>query len=218
MLAQDALDPAASLDLRPNVFADQNLIVGSDFEVTPKYPIQPTPAPVAPAVFPGPTGNVKIASDLFLQGELYSLRQTGNPPAPTAWLSLSAYIKSFQPDVQASSQPVSVPIPGSAATVDLVSSGSLAPILLTSSLAQVDPAKVRVFAAVAGVQYLAAFTGNQNTVGYTVSAKIAPAGSQLNTFNLVLSWTVSGAILSAGNYIPPISNLYISWVVIFYPK
>jgi hypothetical protein len=200
------------LCIESNVFVDQDLIVGPDFDVTTN-PIQPAlPSNVATS-----SGNAKIAADLFLQGEVYSLRQAGKPAANT-WLSLGEYIKSFQPDVQASSSSVMAAVPGSGATQDSVSQGSLPPITLTSSLPQVDAKKVQVIASVAGVQYLAAFTGNLNTVGYSVSAKIAPVGTQPNTFNLTLNWKLSGAVLSGANWIPPFATLSINWVVVFYPQ
>jgi hypothetical protein len=79
---QNALVPAASLELDDNVFAKQNLIVGDDFAVT-----------VTPPPTPQPSGNVKITGDLYLNGKLYT-NDAGQGQ------SLQDLIQNSLPDVQ----------------------------------------------------------------------------------------------------------------------
>lgn len=86
------LDAPLSLGIEANVFAEKNLIVGENFEID-KNKITPLPAPIAPATFPSPTGNLKVASDLFLQGNLYA-------KINDEWLGLGEYLKTFIPEVQ----------------------------------------------------------------------------------------------------------------------
>ncbi len=97
-----ALQPPTSVGVEANLFAEQNLIVGHDFLVK-KDDIVPAPHPVPPAVFPNPTGNVKVASDLFLQGNLYASKAN-------KWLAVGEYLKSFIPEVKTGTQTI-VPVP-----------------------------------------------------------------------------------------------------------
>ena len=107
---QTARNPPTSLEIHPNVFATKNLIVGHDFKVNFGASV---PAPEPPdTTYPSPTGNVKIAHDIFLQNELYTLRQTSST---SAWLSLGAYIKSLLPDIQAG-KPFVINIPNGGTT------------------------------------------------------------------------------------------------------
>jgi hypothetical protein len=98
------LSPAASLEIEPNIFADQNLIVGPDFVLTssPGTTVTITPAPTNNDTTPG---NVKIAGDLYVQGNIYSLITSTTPPPPSAtlppnvgtnlWLAISAYVNAL---------------------------------------------------------------------------------------------------------------------------
>lgn len=97
-----ALAPPTSLSLQANLFAEQNAIIGSDFEVI----ITPPPTPTPPAVFPNPTGNMKIASDLFLQGNFYA-------NVANKWLTLAEQIKPLSPEILVGPpHPITIASPG----------------------------------------------------------------------------------------------------------
>src|ERR1700730_1155145 len=83
------LKPLTSIAIRDNLFLEQNLIAGSDFAVDPQK-IQVPPSESPPSTFPNPTGNVKIASDIFLQGNLYT---HCDPTQPDLWLNLDQCIR-----------------------------------------------------------------------------------------------------------------------------
>jgi hypothetical protein len=88
------IDPAASLEVVPNVFADASVIIGPDFEVKPTdFATGSTPPTVDPTN-PKP-GYLKVANSIFLNGALY-MQVSGK------WLGLDAYIKSLikGPDIQ----------------------------------------------------------------------------------------------------------------------
>lgn len=123
-VANTPLSPLSSLEIKPNIFADQNLIVGHDFPLTEgtsgtKISISPDPTVKDPGA-----GSVKIAGDLFVQGNIYNLI-TSETPAPVApkpfppadgtdlWLGLSGYVKQLVqqslPDIAVGSLSVTVP-------------------------------------------------------------------------------------------------------------
>jgi hypothetical protein len=210
--AQTGREPATSLDLYPNVFAKQNLIVGDDFEVK-KETIQPPP----PAgTFPPDTGNAKIASDVFLQGELYTQRPVPSNPSP-AWLSLGAFIKSILPDVQTGSQKVVIPAL-TAAQINL-QTGQGSAIQLTPKLAVVDQGKVQVSVSIAGVEFNQGYqTANPNqAVQFSISwqGNFNAAGTM---YTLIPIWLVNPCLSSGGNpALSPLVSMSITYVVVFYP-
>jgi hypothetical protein len=134
--ANAPLDPLTSIKVRDNFFLEQNLIAGTDFAVDPQK-IQPTPVASPPNTFPNPTGNVKIASDVFLQGNLYT---HCDPTQPDLWLNLDQCIRerivNSIPEIQIGSAPLKL---SSQSFLD--SSGAIsatAAIPITTQLAQVD--------------------------------------------------------------------------------
>ena len=100
---QSPRNPPVSLLIEPNIFASQNLIVGTDFDLT-------TASKVDPAFSGNPSGNVKIASDLVVQGNIYS--NVPDSGGKTQWLGISSYVKQLVqqslPEVVTGSTPVTV--------------------------------------------------------------------------------------------------------------
>jgi hypothetical protein len=143
---QTARNPATSLEIHPNVFAEKNLIVGHDFKVDFGTS---TPAPEPPdSTYPSPRGNLKVEHDVFLQNELYTLRPTNTTPA---WMSLGEYIKSLLPDIQT--------FTGAATTINLSSQSTDpaggVPINLppfSSRLRQIDPSRIKVIASITQIE------------------------------------------------------------------
>jgi hypothetical protein len=125
---QTPRDPPVSLDIEPNVFAKQNLIVGADFALAANPNTKPVPVPANP-------GTVKIAGDLLVQGNLYlSISDNNNVPQ---WPLLKDYVKQLvqqsTPDIQTTtSLKVMVPF----TTPGFVS--STVQISVTSNLAKVS--------------------------------------------------------------------------------
>jgi hypothetical protein len=116
------LGPPASLEIKPNIFADQNLIVGPDFPLTP-LPGGPNITLSTPTSVTDPgNGSVKIAGDLFVQGNIYNAITSSwkTPPAPPSpfppagndqlWLEIGAYVTSLVQQ-QLPEFVVAVPVP-----------------------------------------------------------------------------------------------------------
>lgn len=125
------LNPPASLEIEPNVFLDQNLIVGPDFVLssTPTTTIQITPQQVSTP------GSVKVAGDLFVQGNIYS--PTSPSPGTLQWSGLSALVPQLvtasAPDILVDRQVIAFPNP-MPADPGPVSSFTQSAILTTSRL------------------------------------------------------------------------------------
>jgi hypothetical protein len=110
---QEPHQPAASLEIEPNIFARQNLILGPDFDLT----MTPAGNPIKPPDDPftsSPSGSAKLAGDLVVQGNIYSYVQDamGKPQ----WMGLRSYVKQLVqqglPDIASGNQPVIDPTTG----------------------------------------------------------------------------------------------------------
>jgi hypothetical protein len=211
--ANAPLDPLTSITVRDNFFLEQNLIAGSDFKVDPTK-IQ-TPPPL-PTPFPSPTGNVKIASDLFLQGNLYT---HCDPSQPEQWLNLDQCIQTrilnLVPEVHIGNidsalltfSPVSTP---GTASVN-------ASVTITTQLAQVDATLITITTSIASLNWIKTpSTTTQNLQIDTTGQVILVSGS---TYTATVTCTVAPTQLVSGvGNVVPIDSVSISYVVIFYPK
>jgi hypothetical protein len=224
-----ALDPLASIAFKDNVFVEQNLIAGPDFKVEPEQ-IKPTPA----KPFPSVTGNVKVANDLFLQGNLYT---HGDPATPSLWSSLNEciqrQIKNVIPELQlgTTKAPLTFPV---ASRVD--ATGSLVAtvdVMVTTQMGKV--ASTSVIASLAGIQYqpkssiivpqnagtrppTAEATGDVNGFHLEVAGKITPESDK--NFRVTLTCTAGPAqqiSVTPAAYEAPVASVLISYLVIFYP-
>jgi hypothetical protein len=226
-----ALEPLTSIAVKDNVFIEQNLIAGDDFKVD-RDQIKPAPS----EAFPNPTGNVKIASDLFLQGNLYT---HGDPTCPEKWLNLDGciqrQIQNLIPEIHigTTKAPLTFPV---ASRVDATSSlTAVADVVVTTQLAKV--ANVDVTASLAGIHWkprplvvLPQGTGSHHPAAETTvpdvtgfhietSAKLVPESG--NTYRLTLGCTAGPAQQTSASpaaYEVPIDSVLISYVVVFNPS
>src|SRR5262249_40885152 len=108
------------------------------------------PAPSQP--FPSLTGNVKVANDLFLQGNLYT---RGDPASPGLWSSLDEciqrQIRNLIPEfhIGSTKAPLTFPVAGRVdGTGSIIASVD---VIVTTLLTKV--ASMSVIASLAGIQY-----------------------------------------------------------------
>ena len=209
--ANAPLKPLTSIAVRDNLFLEQNLIAGSDFAVD-KTQIQPSP----PSTFPNPTGNVKIASDLFLQGNLYT---QCDPSHPGQWLNLDQCIQSrilnLVPEVHIGNSPVTFNHPPSATAPVQASTD----VQITTQLAQVDMSRLStIFTSIASLVWTGA---SSNTTSLQITTTASPLslmpGSSSN-FTSTLTCAVGPAQSFGALFVVPIDSVSISYVVILYPK
>jgi hypothetical protein len=242
--ANKPLHPLTSIGVRDNLFVEQNLIAGSDFVVDPKK-IEPPPVTSPPATFPNSTGNIKIAGDVFLQGNLYCHCDLAHPDL---WLTLDqcigARIKSLVPEVFVGKVPVtftalpSVDGSGGISATANVTITPTAQIVFDDSLNQITTsiagvvgkslqqpsdaagrsAKAHIFASAAG--------GNPPFEILTSGSLSPNDGSTgpVGTYNALLTCTVGPAqqVGSTGttpaSFDVPVDTVFISYVIVLSPK
>lgn len=201
--------PRTSVCVEANLFAQDNLIVGHDFFVD-KSKISPTPSPVAPATFPDPTGNLKVASDLFLQGNLYSYSKSQDK-----WLGISDLLKPFIPDVRVDT--VVVPVSYSAPTT---SNGDVT-IPVTTTLPSTSDRKMVVgissirWNTLSNLQSLLAAGDIATDIELSVTQPAASQPSKNYDFNL--HWEITTSKVLSGIGVLPITSLTVMYIAVFYP-
>jgi hypothetical protein len=81
-------NPPVSLDIQPNIFAAQNMILGPDYDLTTSNGVATTinPSPVSPKA----PGSLKLAGDLFVSGNIYSFFPD---PLKPNWQALQATVQ-----------------------------------------------------------------------------------------------------------------------------
>lgn len=204
-----ALLPATSLGVQANLFAEQNAIVGADFDVQPGD-IVPPPKPTKPAVFPNLTGNVKIANDLFLRGNFY-----GNVDGK--WLSLAEQISALTPETLVGSRQITVTDPGN---------GTERITRSTTKLKKIS--KVEVAASIAAVIWNDLATrfeiflavGPTAQLSYQIiSATGGKHPTVPNSCNIDIAWKVEPTALigATPTFASAIVGLTFAYVVICYP-
>jgi hypothetical protein len=201
------LDAPLSIGVEANLFAEENLVVGENFPVDPGK-IQPPPHPKPPAVFPSPGGNLKVASDMFIQGNIYA-NIAGD------WLGLGEYFKSFVPEIVSGVKQI-FPLPNNDPSFDIVS------IPVTTKLPRVSDAKMVV--ALAGIEWVSGNTSNVWAAGVDNNAlqriKLEVTGFTFvqKDYDFKVRWEIGPRNPKIG---PPVllnvHSLTVSWFVVFYP-
>jgi hypothetical protein len=110
---QSPRNPPVSLLIEPNLFARENVIVGPDFDLTKTS--SGVKISISPAATANPAGSMKLAGDLFAQGNIYTFLPD---PVNPQWLGISAYVKQLVqqnlPEIVTGSTPVTVSTDGTA--------------------------------------------------------------------------------------------------------
>jgi hypothetical protein len=199
------LSPLASLEIEPNIFADQNLVVGQDFPLTstPTTTISITPNAVTSP------GNVKIAGDLFVQGNIYS--PTVPSPGTQQWNGIDTNVKqllqSGMPDFVAS-QPVQVSVPNPAPSI--TSFTVTAPsITIPSKLSAMD--HVVASAAISGIQLNAGVTFGASVGVFITTVSGSPGIGQCT---VSVTYTVTGVPAS---HVTPILTFNVTATAVCFP-
>ena len=234
------LDPLTSIGVRDNLFVEQNLITGTDFVVDPGK-IEPPPITSPPATFPNPSGNIKIAGDVFLQGNLYSHCDLAHPDL---WLNLdqciSNRIKGLVPEVFVDTQPVTfTPQPSAdlSGGISATANVTITPQIvvddsskqITTSIARVIGKSLQQPSDAAGVRspkthiFASAAPGNPPFEIIT-SGLLTPNNDGSGTYNALLTCTIGPAQpvgstgTSPASFDVPVDTVYISYVIVLIPK
>lgn len=225
-VANTPLSPSASLEIKPNIFADQNLIVGPDFPLSPPPPSGPPNVQIMPnpTVSDPGAGSVKIAGDLFVQGNIYSLITSAwtlpsapSPPFPpaagtTLALEIGAYaqqlLQSGMPEFIATQpQTVTVPNPTTSASPMLVTVPFPIPTTRVKSSNNVIAS-----AAISGIQFNTGVTFGSIVGVFLTNVSASVANSSCN---FSVTYTVTGGF--GNNAQPPILFFYLTLMAVAFP-
>jgi hypothetical protein len=216
MAAQNILPPKrialpGYVDVKPsvlergNLIVEKNIVVGDDFLLDPGK-LKPTATDLK-------AGNLKITSDLFLNGKFY-----GNSGG--VWLGLEDYIKGLIPLIVVGNKPLTLAIPQSKPPAVLVNGTEHIPVqtdaahvknlpqvlLSISQMTWQDPATLQ-----------AHWAGNVNKIQISVTFKL-PAPPLPVSFNLDINWTLGPtAVDAASTVLVPITDLVVNYCLIFTP-
>jgi len=199
------------LDVQPGVFnqgnviAKKNLVVGDDFVLDAKVNKN------LPKSIPA-TGNLKVTSDFFLNGDFYAYST-----ADGVWYSLRQLIQSLTAKFVVG-PPISITLPSppkanpQPANSDIATSGQFA--AFPSSAPQ-------VLLAITDMVWQDAGTLQTNWTGkgpITVSVSNPAINSAAPGFNtLNVQWTVGPVVQVGANWQYPVTQLVVSYVVIYQP-
>jgi hypothetical protein len=211
--ANTPLSPPVSLEIMPNIFADQNLIVGPDFPLSPPPTIVVTPPAINPA-----TSSVKIAGDLFVQGNIYS--PSTPSPGITNWNATSQtvaqLVQSMMPDFVSFSTPqIMVPAPPTSAT-SFTPTPPYAFTISSSKISSISNATAVV--SIDGIQYNPGAPFGTASVGVIVTnVSVAPATPSANQVTISVTYTVTGVYLVGVTPTSPVLSFSLSALVVCYP-
>jgi hypothetical protein len=191
------------LDLYPgvfghgNMFVKKNLVIGDDFKLDkndkPKGENLPDPIPA--------TGNLKVTSDLFLNGDFYGL-------VGGKWFLLKDYIQTLMPQTVIGSHPVQIP----QSNVTFGHEDVEVPTKLSAVKGK------DVVLAISDIEWRDAKdlpTFNNGAATIKVDPTLTDKGG--GKFNLGIDWTVSPTAKINGVDALPVTKLIINYVVVFTP-
>jgi hypothetical protein len=208
-----ALDAPLSLAVVPNIFAEKNVVIGDNFRVD-KNTITPKPTPVTPPTFPCPTGNLKVASDLFLRGNLYA-SEAGK------WVILKEYVRNQAPDIQMGSMTLPV------ASTDVDPSNGSQNLTLTSTLT--NPSKAQMLAVLSGIEWqnktkLKTWFDNvpvESPIKIAVSAgPVTKQAGSTNVYDVTIDWSIGpkgGPVNRDSAAILNVNSITVSYIAVFFP-
>jgi hypothetical protein len=199
--------PPTSVCVESNLFAQDNAIIGRDFLVDQsKFS---TPPPSTPP-FPSPTGNLKVASDLFLQGNLYAYSN-----AQGQWLGLSDLLKPFIPDVQVGFQPIPIAFSASPTSKGDVTISVTTNLPTTSNRNMVVSISSIKWNTLQNLQNLVALGDTLTDIEFTITNPGATQPSKKYDFNL--HWEITPSKFISGTGVLPTVSLTVMYVAVFYP-
>lgn len=202
------LDVHPGAFIRGNVVAKKNLVVGDDFLLDNSL----TTSKNLPGNF-HPTGNVKITSDLFLNGDFYAYSSKDG-----SWYTFAQYIQSFTPKFIVGT-PLVIPLsPVSDGLANPGASGTT-----TSAPFAAFPGTPQVMLAIAEMDWQAptTLTAKWGAQPITVGVGNPVVNADTPGFNkLVVSWNV-GPVIDiggpGGNWEYPVTRLVVNFTVVYHP-
>jgi hypothetical protein len=222
--AQRVVTPAASvtsnageaglpLAIAANVVGEKNVFVGSDFAIANTSPKAP-PADPTKTTPPG-TGVLKVADDMFVQGDFYA-KVAGD------WVTLKDYLQSFIPDVQVGRVPAVIPVPITTSTDDDPTTGDI-DLELETRLQ--NPKEQLLMVAISSIDWLSqtqfnvweSHTDPNAQVKLRVDVVGSPVQLAANKFKFKIHWEIEPTSQQPPNAELPIRRFELSYTAVFNP-
>lgn len=212
-VVSDATKPSQErkpIDVDANLLVKQDLILGKDFDIDSSKIL---PAPPAGVTLPALTGNARVASDIYLLGDLYK-------KVADDWLGLPELIKRSMPDIQVKSLEIE-PTVGVAEMANGTET-----INIVSKLPKVDSATMMV--ALSGITWrsvddLLDWLGDVNTgaplsIRVDLASATKKAGTD-NSFDFDIAWSVGpkSTPVNPNDALLHIAKFVVNCVAVFYP-
>ena len=198
-------------DVHPGIFTHgnavmkKNLVVGDDFELDKSVYNN------LPNLTTLPAGSVKVTQDLFLQGDFYGFLNNN-------WYTLKQYIQTLMPNIVTGTATVLISPQGTNITNGSVSP----PIPVNSPIVTSTPPQVML--AISGIEWQdpKEFKTNFGTSNSPIQVSvqlsgIAQASPGSKQWNMGVQWTASPNVASGGNFVFPVTQVTISYLVVFMP-
>lgn len=188
---------------RGNVFVKKNQVIGDDFLLDSKtYKNLPNNIPA--------TGNLKVTSDFFLNGDFYAYSS-----ADATWYSLTQLIQSLTPKMVVG-PPIAITLPNPLSANPKPASTQK---ITSSQFADFRHTSYQVLLAITEMDWqdpanLASWNGQGITVNVANPALNAAAPG-FNTLDV--QWTVDPPVVVGGNWLFPVSKLVVNFMVIYQP-
>lgn len=199
------------LDVHPGVFNRGSVIVKKNQVVGDDFVLDATTYKNLPKNIPA-TGNLKVTSDLFLNGDFYGYSSTDG-----TWYSLKQYIQSLTPKfVVGPPITIALPTPAKANPQPPVTN----PITSNQFPAFPSGAAPQVLLAISEMDWqdpasLASWSGKGVI---TVSVANPVVNSAVPGFNtLTVQWTIGPVLQVGATWLYPVSQLVVNFVVIYQP-
>lgn len=205
-LASGTTDSARPISVEADLFAEKNLAIGADFFVdTAKVLPAPTSTP-----FPSTQGNVKVETNLFVQGDVYKYIS-----GTDQWLELRKYFSQVVPNIEIGTKT----LPAAATGVDTI------PVTTTLATVSGVPRMIAAISSVKGQNKANLGTWNTNLTGTSANepwilevavGAATQAAGLANVWNFPITWKV-GPTAPSGLIGLPIQEIVISYVAVFLP-
>jgi hypothetical protein len=221
--------PETGVEVAANLFAVHNIAIGENFAIDNTATPLTQPSPTATTVFPAPTGNLKVASDVFLQGNLYlfmpkftTTSASGSATTPAQWIELTALLKQMvTPDIHMGSFSIGVSTTG--ALVVTTISGPQATANTTASIGD-GICTITLTPALTAVGTPAIVAGISGVILNATQNDVFPGGTVPPTFFLqtvtasptgVVSITWHTAPNPGTNATAAVQGMTITYIVVF---
>jgi hypothetical protein len=212
-VSSDKGEAALPLSVGADLLATKNAFVGSDFAIT-NTSLKPPPADPTKTDPPG-TGVLKVADDMFVQGDFYA-RIAGD------WVTMKEYLQSFIPDVKVGRMPAISPV---AIATSGGADATTGDVVLELETRLQNPQEQLLMVAIASVDWInrddySDYESNSDSSALVrFRVDVDPAVTQLaaNKYRFTIHWSIEPTSSQPPNAQILIRRFELSYTAVFNP-